>query len=68
MVWKPSAEIFRRLATRYALDPARTLFIDDAAVNVEGARAAGFVAHHFTSAAALADVLAPLIHRGRSAT
>jgi 2-haloacid dehalogenase len=55
---KPSAEIFELLIGRYRLDPFRTLFIDDSVANVEGARAAGFEAHHFTSAAALAGVLA----------
>jgi 2-haloacid dehalogenase len=57
-VLKPSREIFGRVATRFELDPARTLFIDDALVNVEGARAAGFQAHHFTNAASLRDALA----------
>lgn len=59
-VLKPSAEIFARLARRFGLDPGRTLFVDDLPVNVEGARAAGFLAHHFTSAGALAAALADL--------
>jgi 2-haloacid dehalogenase len=46
-VLKPSAEIFERLAARFDLDPASTLFIDDSEANIGGARAAGFVAHHF---------------------
>jgi 2-haloacid dehalogenase len=54
---KPSAEIFARLAERYGLEPAETLFIDDAEVNVAGARAAGFAAHRFTDAPSLADCL-----------
>jgi 2-haloacid dehalogenase len=52
-VLKPAAEIFRRLAARFDLDPARTLFIDDAAANVDGARRAGFLAHRFVDAADL---------------
>ena len=56
-ILKPSAEIFDRLASRFALDPGRTLFIDDMAANVEGARASGFEVHHFTAAAGLAEDL-----------
>jgi 2-haloacid dehalogenase len=53
-VLKPSAEIFAVLRDRYDLDPARTLFVDDMEVNVAGARAAGFLAHRFVDAPALA--------------
>lgn len=53
-VLKPSPMIFARLRDRYGLDPAATLFIDDAEVNVRGARAAGFRAHHFVDPATLA--------------
>jgi 2-haloacid dehalogenase len=56
-VLKPSAEIFARLRTRYELDPAATLFVDDMEVNVAGARAAGFLAHRFVDAPALAAAL-----------
>jgi len=56
-VLKPSQEIFARLRDRYALEPARTLFVDDLEVNVDGARAAGFRAHRFTHAPALATAL-----------
>jgi HAD superfamily hydrolase (TIGR01509 family) len=52
-VLKPSAEIFAILAGRFGLDPSESLFIDDTAANVEGARAAGFHAHHFVGAEAL---------------
>jgi 2-haloacid dehalogenase len=58
-VLKPSAEIFERLRDRFALVPEETLFIDDAEVNVQGARELGFCAHRFvdppTLAAALRD-------------
>jgi len=53
-VLKPSPEIFARLRDRYRLDPAATLFVDDADVNVRGGRAAGFRAHHFVDPPTLA--------------
>ena len=56
-VVKPSPEIFRRLLDRYGLEPAATLFVDDAVVNVDGARAAGLLAHHFVDAPTLATAL-----------
>lgn len=56
-VLKPSPEIFAILRDRYALDPAETLFVDDMEVNVAGARAAGFLAHRFVDAPALAAIL-----------
>jgi 2-haloacid dehalogenase len=56
-VLKPSAEIFAVLRTRYDLDPAATLFVDDMEVNVAGARAAGFLGHRFVDAPRLAALL-----------
>lgn len=56
-VLKPSPEIFAVLRARYALDPATTLFVDDMETNVAGARAAGFLAHRFVDAPALAAIL-----------
>lgn len=56
-VLKPSAEIFARLIGRYRLDPPRTLFVDDAEVNVAGARVAGLAAHRFVDAPTLAACL-----------
>jgi 2-haloacid dehalogenase len=56
-VLKPSPEIFERLRDRYRLAPAETLFVDDAEVNVRGARAVGFQAHRFVDPATLAAVL-----------
>lgn len=40
--------IFRLLAQRFDLEPARTVFIDDHAPNIDSAGALGFHAHHFT--------------------
>jgi len=56
-VIKPEAEIFRRAATRFGLDPARTLFVDDSAHNIEAAQALGFRVMHFTDPAALRPAL-----------
>ena len=44
---KPSEEIFRLLQHRFHLDPARTLFIDDALPNVEAAGRLGFRVWHY---------------------
>ena len=41
---KPDVETFRAVAARLPTEPARVLFLDDNAVNVEGAASAGFVA------------------------
>ena len=57
-VLKPSPEIFAILRTRYELDPAATLVVDDMEANAAGARAAGFLAHRFVDAPALAGALA----------
>ncbi|HEY3143070.1 MAG TPA: HAD family phosphatase [Acidimicrobiales bacterium] len=53
-VLKPSPEIFERLADRYGIDPAASLFIDDVQQNVDGALAAGFQAVRFVDAESLA--------------
>ena len=44
---KPERAIFEHTAQRLGLEPARTLFIDDIAHNVEAARAAGWQAFQF---------------------
>jgi FMN phosphatase YigB (HAD superfamily) len=54
---KPSREGFDRVAELAGVDPAHALFIDDLAVNVEGARAAGWQAEVFQGQAALAALL-----------
>ena len=48
-VIKPDPEIFRRLLTRFGLDAALTVFIDDAPRNVAAATALGLVAVRFMS-------------------
>jgi len=55
---KPSAEIFGLLVSRFGVEPAESLFVDDTEANVRGAEAVGFRTHHFTDAASLAEVLA----------
>ena len=55
---KPDVEIYHVHARGFGLDPAKSLFIDDTAVNVEGAKAAGWHAVHFTGAAKLREDLA----------
>lgn len=54
---KPDREIYDHHAASFDLDPTATLFIDDTLANVEGARAAGWQAVHFTGATKLADDL-----------
>lgn len=44
---KPEAEIYRRLLTRYGLDPAETLFTDDRQENLDAAAAFGIRTHLF---------------------
>jgi 2-haloacid dehalogenase len=50
---KPDPAIYRCLLDGYGLDPAETLFIDDAEANILGARAVGMHAHHFTGSDSL---------------
>ena len=47
---KPEPEIFELLLSRFDLDAARTVFIDDSPVNIEAARRIGINAIQFTSA------------------
>ena len=51
---KPDRAIYEHHAASFGLEPAVTLFIDDSEKNVEGARAAGWQAVHFTGAPTLA--------------
>jgi len=54
---KPEPEIYQLLQTRYALEPARTVFIDDLLGNVQAAHAQGWHGIHFQSASQLAQEL-----------
>jgi 2-haloacid dehalogenase len=55
---KPDPAIYALALERFRLQPNEAIFIDDNNDNVEGARANGFVAHHFVDAAALRAELA----------
>jgi 2-haloacid dehalogenase len=59
-VAKPDRAIYDLLVHRYGLRREGTVVVDDWDRNVEGARAAGLQAIHFTSAAALRDDLRAL--------
>ncbi len=50
---KPDPEIFEHLAETFNLEPPATVFIDDAPVNVEAARDAGYKAIQFQNPAQL---------------
>ncbi|MFL6863959.1 MAG: HAD family hydrolase [Allosphingosinicella sp.] len=50
---KPDPALYYRALGRFGLKPAEALFVDDRAINVEGARAVGMGAHLFTGAAGL---------------
>jgi|SRR5580692_12338741 FMN phosphatase YigB (HAD superfamily) len=54
---KPSLRSFELVAEQSGIDPARSVFFDDLAANVEGARAVGFQAEVFESQAKLAAFL-----------
>ena len=45
---KPDVAIYEKHSRDFGLDPAASIFIDDSYPNVEGARAAGWQAVHFT--------------------
>ena len=47
-IMKPDPAIYGILCSRYHLDPARCLFVDDNLDNCRGAEAAGMRAFHFT--------------------
>ncbi|TRW95529.1 HAD family phosphatase [Paracoccus sp. M683] len=54
---KPDPAIYLTLTDRNGIAPTDCLFIDDSATNVDGARAVGMDAIHFTGATALAEAL-----------
>jgi 2-haloacid dehalogenase len=59
-VAKPDERLFSILVDRHQVDPQRSVFIDDAEANIETAARMGFIAIHFTDAAALRAALADL--------
>ncbi|MEK0445877.1 MAG: hypothetical protein RLZZ399_1198 [Verrucomicrobiota bacterium] len=48
---KPDAEIYRHAVSQFGVNPDQTLFIDDLAANIEGARAEGLHTHHYKASA-----------------
>lgn len=54
---KPRPEIYLNLTSRNAIEPDNCIFIDDNAANIDGARAVGMDAIHFTDAPALVTAL-----------
>lgn len=50
---KPDPDIYRRCLAALGIAEGHALFIDDKPANVEGARSAGLLGHHFTDPAAL---------------
>ncbi|MHB1489617.1 MAG: HAD family hydrolase [Cellulomonas sp.] len=55
---KPAPEIFALLTEQFDLDPQRTVFTDDSRINVEAARAAGYIGLPFDDADGLRRDLA----------
>lgn len=54
---KPDPQVFVRLIDHLGADAGKTLFIDDTATYIEGAKTAGLMTHHFHSAQKLRPVL-----------
>jgi 2-haloacid dehalogenase len=52
-VIKPDARIYEIMLARFAIDPHRTVYIDDVAANAEAARPFGIHGIHFTTPGAL---------------
>jgi 2-haloacid dehalogenase len=59
-VVKPDPSIFRLLVERFALDPARTVFVDDVQRNVDAAVACGFAGIVFSDAQQVREDLCAL--------
>ncbi len=58
---KPSAEIYELTAERLGLPVGECVFVDDLAINVRGAAAAGMVGVHHTSVSATVGELGVLL-------
>lgn len=54
---KPEAAIYQLLQSRYALEPAKTIFIDDLLGNIEAAQAQGWHGIHFKNAQQVTQAL-----------
>lgn len=60
LITKPDAAIYQLLQTRYTLEPAHTVFVDDLKHNVQAAIALGWHGIHFESPEQLKERLASL--------
>ena len=58
---KPDLDIFEHLTSRFKLNPAESVFIDDSLPNVQAARAHGLRGIHFSNATACAAELLPML-------
>ncbi|NBX66670.1 MAG: HAD family phosphatase [Proteobacteria bacterium] len=58
---KPDPAIYHLLCTRYGLEAAECLFIDDVLENVEAAKSVGMMAHHFANPENLRETLQNLL-------
>nr|WP_315493724.1 HAD family phosphatase [uncultured Rhodoferax sp.] len=54
---KPEPAIYQLLQTRYALEPAKTVFIDDLLANIEAAQRQGWHGIHFKNAPQVTQAL-----------
>lgn len=54
---KPDVRIYERLIEKFGLTPEECLFVDDKAVNIEGAEKAGLNGYQFTTAEKLREYL-----------
>ena len=55
---KPGLDIYRLLISRFGLDPARSLFIDDSLMNIEAALESGLQALHYNKDGKLREFFA----------
>jgi putative hydrolase of the HAD superfamily len=53
---KPNPSIFQKILKRHGLKPAETVFVDDSAQHIEGARSVGIHAIHLTPDKKLVDL------------
>ncbi len=60
-VRKPNPEIYRRALSRLGVAAEEAIFVDDVLANVQGARALGIHAIHFTNSAAVRAEISRLI-------
>jgi glucose-1-phosphatase len=58
---KPDADGYLHIIREQGLDPARTLFVDDNAQNIAGAKAVGLQTHHFLPSERVETLLPSLL-------